>query len=315
MAASGSKKVVYWALAGNSLIAVAKFTGAAFTGSSAMFSEAVHSVVDTGNQALLLFGMHRAARPADRAHPFGYGKEVYFWAFVVAILIFALGAGISLYEGIDRLRDPQPITDVYLNYAILGFAMLCEGVAWLMAFREFRRTKGRTGYLAAIRNSKDPTVFTVLFEDSAAMLGLVIAFTGIAIGQWTGDPTYDALASIGIGAVLAVTAAFLAYECKGLLIGEAASPAVVAGITEIATASAGTLHINEIRTLHFGPEDVLVALSLDFADSLGSVEVEAEISAMEQRIKERFPEVSRVFIEAQSWTSHLAATRQDAAES
>jgi cation diffusion facilitator family transporter len=315
MAASGSKIVVYAALAGNALVAVTKFAGAAYTGSSAMFSEAVHSVVDTGNQALLLFGMHRAARPADKAHPFGYGKEVYFWAFVVAILIFALGAGISLYEGITKLRDPHPITNVHINYLILGFAMLFEAGAWLVAFREFRRTKGRTGYLAAIRDSKDPTVFTVLFEDSAAMLGLVIAFAGIAIGQWTGNPMYDALASIGIGAVLAVTAMVLAYECKGLLIGEAASPAVVAGITEIATASEGTLRINEIRTLHFGPEDVLVTLSLDFADSLGSVEVEAEISAMEQRIKERFPEVSQVFIEAQSWTSHLAAARQVASES
>ncbi len=315
MAASGSKKVVYAALAGNSLIAATKFAAASYTGSSAMFSEAVHSLVDTGNQALLLFGMHRAARPADKAHPFGYGKEVYFWAFVVAILIFALGAGVSFYEGIAKLRNPHPITDVYINYLVLAVAMLFEGGAWLVALREFRAIKGQGGYLSAIRDSKDPTIFTVLFEDSAAMLGLVIAFTSIAIGQWTGQPIFDAMASIGIGAVLAVTAAFLAYECKGLLIGEAASPAVVAGITEIATACEGTLRINEIRTLHFGPEDVLVTLSLDFADSLGSVEVEAEISAMEQRIKERFSEVSRVFIEAQSWTSHLAATRQDAPES
>lgn len=311
MAASGSKKVVIAALAGNSLIAVTKFAAASFTGSSAMFSEAIHSLVDTGNQGLLLFGMHRAARPADKAHPFGYGKEVYFWAFVVAILIFALGAGVSFYEGISKLRSPHPITNVYINYLVLGIAMLFEGGAWLVALREFRATKGGLGYLAAIRDSKDSTVFTVLFEDSAAMLGLIIAFVGIALGQWTGQPLYDALASIGIGAVLVVTAAFLAYECKGLLIGEAASPAVVAGIEAIAEASDGTLRINEIRTLHFGPSDVLVTLSLDFADSLGSVEVEAEISAMEQRIKESFPEVSRVFIEAQSWTAHLAATRAE----
>jgi cation diffusion facilitator family transporter len=310
MAASGSKKVVYAALAGNGLIAVTKFAAASYTGSSAMFSEAIHSLVDTGNQALLLFGMHRAAKPADKAHPFGYGKEVYFWAFVVAILIFALGAGVSIYEGIAKLRYPHPVTGVYINYLVLAVAMLFEGGAWLVALREFRTTKGPDGYLTAIRDSKDPTVFTVLFEDSAAMLGLVIAFAGIAIGQWTGQPIFDALASIGIGAVLAVTAAFLAYECKGLLIGEAASPAVVAGIEAIAEASDGTLRINEIRTLHFGPEDVLVTLSLDFADSLSSADVEAEISAMEQQIKEKFPAVSRVFIEAQNWTSHLAATRR-----
>ena len=308
MAADGSKKVVFAALAGNAAIAATKFAAAAFTGSSAMFSEAVHSVVDTGNQALLLFGMKRAARPADKTHPFGYGKEVYFWAFVVAILIFALGAGVSFYEGVAKIRQPHPVTNFIVNYVVLGLAMVFEGYVWSIAFREFRTTKGRAGYLDAIRDSKDPTVFTVLFEDSAAMLGLIIAFAGIALGQITGEPLYDALASIGIGAVLAVTAAFLAYECKGLLIGEAASPAVVAGIEAIAEASEGTLRINEIRTLHFGPEDVLVTLSLDFADRLGSADVEAEISAMERRIKETFPEVSRVFIEAQSWTAHLDAT-------
>jgi cation diffusion facilitator family transporter len=309
MAAGGSKTVVYAALAGNALIAVTKFAAATHTGSSAMFSEAVHSLVDTGNQGLLLFGMKQAAKPADKTHPFGYGKEVYFWAFVVAILIFALGAGVSIYEGMAKLRAPHPVTDVYINYAVLGFAMLFEGGAWLVAFREFRATKSHDSYLDAIRDSKDPTVFTVLFEDSAAMVGLIIAFAGIALGQWTGEPLYDAAASIGIGVVLALTALFLAYECKGLLIGEAASPAVVAGIEAIAEASAGTLRINEIRTLHFGPNDVLVTLSLDFADSLGSADVEAEISAMELRIKESFPEVSRVFIEAQSWTAHLAAAR------
>ena len=312
MAASASKKVIFAALAGNSLIAVTKFFAATFTGSSAMFSEAIHSLVDTGNQGLLLFGMRQAARPADDTHPFGYGKEVYFWAFVVAILIFALGAGISVYEGISKLRDPHPITGVYVNYLVLGLALVFEGCSWWIALREFRAIKGKAGYLEAIRHSKDPTIFTVLFEDSAAMLGLIVAFAGIGLAQLTGVAMFDALASIGIGLILATTAAFLAFECKGLLIGEAASPAVVAGIEAIATGGGGILRMNEIRTIHFGPEDILVALSLDFADSLSSAEVEAAISAMERRIKESYPEVSRVFIEAQSWTAHLAAARDAA---
>ena len=312
MAAGASKKVIYAALAGNSLIAVTKFFAAAYTGSSAMFSEAIHSLVDTGNQGLLLFGMRQAARPADSTHPFGYGKEVYFWAFVVAILIFALGAGISVYEGISKLRDPHPVTGVYINYTVLGLAMLFEGGAWWVAFRAFRGSKGKAGYIEAVRRSKDPTIFTVLFEDSAAMLGLIIAFAGIGLAQWTGVAMFDALASIGIGLVLAITAAFLAYECKGLLIGEAAAPEVVAGIEGIISTSAGILRMNEIRTIHFGPEDVLLTMSLDFADRLSSDEVEAAISAMERRIKETYPEVSRVFIEAQSWSSHLAAARHAA---
>lgn len=307
MSASASKKVIYAALAGNSLIAVTKFGASAATGSSAMFSEAIHSLVDTGNQMLLLFGMHRAKRPADAAHPFGYGKEIYFWAFVVAILIFGLGASISFYEGLSKLANPHPVSDAYINYLVLSAAIFFEGGAWWFAFREFRATKGNQGYLQAVRNSKDPTLFTVLFEDSAAMLGLLIALAGVAASEFTGNGVYDAMASIGIGVVLAVTAAFLALECKGLLIGEAADPAVVAGIGAIATEHAGIDRMNEIRTMHFGPQDVLVALSLDFVDEISAGDVESIISDMEQRIKRTFPEVTRVYIEAQSWSSHQRA--------
>ena len=304
MAASSSRKVIFAALAGNSVIAVMKFAAAAMTGSAAMFSEAVHSLVDTGNQCLLLFGIHRAKRPADAAHPFGYGKEIYFWAFVVAILMFATGSGISLFEGLDKLANPHPVTDAYVNYIVLSAAILFEGMSWWVAFREFRVEKGDAGYLEAVRNSKDPTVFTVLFEDSAAMLGLFIAFAGIAAGEFTGNPDYDAFASIGIAVVLAATAGFLAYECKGLLIGEAAAPAVVAGIEAIATENPGIDRLNEVRTMHFGPDDILVTLSLDFVDEISAGDVENIISAMEQRIKQAYPRVSRVYIEAQSWSSH-----------
>lgn len=304
MAAGASKKVIYAALAGNSLIAVTKFAAAAHTGSSAMFSEAVHSLVDTGNQALLLFGIHRAKRPADVAHPFGYGKEVYFWAFVVAILIFSLGAGISLFEGLSTLTTPHPISDPTVNYIVLSAALMFEGASWWVALREFRSAKGSLGYLEAVRRSKDPTIFTVLFEDSAAMIGLIIAMIGIAASQITGNSAYDAMASIGIAVVLAVTAIFLAYECKGLLIGEGADPAVVSGIEAIATDNDGVLCLNEIRSMHFGPEDILVTLSLDFVDHINAGDVETIISTMERRIKQTYPQVTRVYIEAQSWSSH-----------
>src|SRR3546814_7737727 len=168
-----SKKVVYAALIGNSLIAVTKFGAAWFTGSSAMLSEAIHSVVDTGNQGLMLYGIRRSQRPADRAHPFGYGMELYFWTFVVAILVFAVGAGVSFYEGFQKLLAPHPRENVYVHYLVLGAARIFEGIAWWIAFTTFRKTKGKRSYFRAVRRSKDPTVLTVLFEDSAAMLGLV----------------------------------------------------------------------------------------------------------------------------------------------
>ena len=306
MAAHASKKVIYAALAGNSAIAATKFGAAAFTGSSAMLSEAVHSVVDTGNQILLLYGLRRSGRAPDDNHPFGYGMELYFWTFVVAILIFAGGAGVSFYEGLHKIRSPEPITNVYVNYVVLGLAMLFEATAWWIAFRSFRATKGGRSYFAAVRQSKDPTVFTVLFEDSAAMLGLLVALIGISLGQMLELPVLDGVASIGIGMILAGTAIWLAYECKGLLIGEGVSPDVRQGIEAIIERQPGILRINEHRSMHLGPDDVLLNLSLDFASDLSADQVEAEIAAMERQIKSKYPQVRRVFIEAQSWTAHRA---------
>ncbi len=311
MKASSSRKVIYAALAGNSLIALTKFAAAAVTGSSAMLSEAIHSVVDTGNQVLLLYGLRRAAKPADAVHPFGYGMELYFWTFVVAILIFAVGAGISIYDGIGRIRAPRPITDPMINFAVLGVAMVFEAGAWWIAFREFRKTQGALGLFQAVRRSKDPTVFTVLFEDTAAMLGLIAAFAGIALGSALELPVLDGVASVVIGIILAVTAALLAYECKGLLLGEAAHFEVTEGITAIITDEPNILALNELLTMHLGPEDVLLNLSIDFDHSLTADQVEAAISRMERRIKSQFPEITRVFIEAQSWTSHLESKRAD----
>lgn len=305
MASHASKKVIYAALAGNSLIAVTKFGAAAFTGSSAMLSEAVHSLVDTGNQGLLLYGLRRARRPADVAHPFGYGMELYFWTFVVAIIIFGLGAGVSVYEGLHKVHTPVAVTNPAVNYVVLTLAMAFEAGAWYIAFKEFRQTKGTRGWLEAVRRSKDPTVFTVLFEDSAAMLGLVVALLGIGLGQWLDMPILDGAASIVIGVILAVTAALLAYECKGLLIGEGASPHVVDGIRKMIAAEVGIVTVNEVLTMHLGPQDVLLNLSVDFGDQFSAGDVEATITRLERRIKEAFPEITRVFVEAQHWRAHL----------
>ncbi len=307
MASSESKKVIYAALVGNSLIAVTKFAAGFFTGSSAMFSEAVHSVVDSGNQWLLLYGIKRSKQPADESHPFGYGMELYFWAFVVAILIFGVGAGVSIYEGVQRVLRPHPITDPYVNYVVLSLAMVFEGIAWWVAFREFNRVRGHRTWVKAIRLSKDPTVFTVLFEDSAAMLGLIVAMVGIAAAQALDMPVLDGVAAIAIGCILAITAALLAYECKGLLIGEGAGKPVVEGIRRIIGAQTGIKSINEVLTMHFGPADVLANLSIDFTEGLSADDVERTVSNLEREIKAAHPEVTRIFIEAQSATGHAAA--------
>ena len=297
--AGSSKKVIYAALAGNSLIAITKFIAAGISGSSAMLSEGIHSLVDTGNQGLLLYGLHRAKRPADSDFPFGYGKEIYFWSFVVAILIFALGAGISIYEGIHRLLEPKPLGDPTINYIVLGLAMLFEGAAWYFAFKEFSKVKGSIGYIEAVQKGKDPTLFVVLFEDSAAMLGLLFALVGVALGDFTGNSMFDSMASIAIGLLLGATAIWLAYETKGLLIGESAKKSVVQGIRELVNKSDYVEHVNEVLTMHMGPEYILVNLSIDFIDDATADEVEDSIESMDQQIKQTFPNVKRVFIETE----------------
>jgi cation diffusion facilitator family transporter len=298
--ASGSRIVVYAALAGNATIAVGKFVVAGVTGSSAMFSEGVHSLVDSGNQVLLLLGLHRAKRPADEAFPFGHGKEVYFWSFVVAMSIFGLGASISIYEGIEHLRHPTPITDVGWSYAILTFAMVVEGAAWALAYREFNQIRGQRNLFEAIRHGKDPTTYVVLFEDSAAMLGLLVALVGTALTQWTGLFWIDGLASVVIGMILGATALWLARETMGLLIGESADPEVIEGIRSLAHNEAGVVCVNEVLTMHMGPEYVLVNLSIDFEDHLDAGAIERTVRAIDRGIKQRYPNVKRVFAEAEA---------------
>ncbi len=296
---ASSTRVIYAALAGNSLIALTKFAAAAFTGSSAMLSEGIHSLVDTGNQILLLHGLKAAKRPASERFPFGHGKEIYFWSFVVAILIFAVGSGVSLYEGVLRVMTPEPLEHVILNYIVLGFALLFEGGAWYMAMKEFKAVKGNVGYVTAVQRGKDPTMFVVLFEDSAAMLGLLVAFIATALSQLTGNPIFDGIASIIIGMILGGTAIWLAYETKGLLIGESANPHVVAGIRAIAADTPEIEAMNEVLTMHMGPDYILVNISIDFRDELNADEVERTIADIDRRIKQVYPQVKRVFIEAE----------------
>jgi len=307
-----SKSTIYAALAGNLAIAVTKFGAAFWTGSAAMLSEAIHSTVDTGNQLLMLYGLRRAARPATAAHPFGYGLELYFWTFVVAILIFGLGAGVSIFEGISKIRAPHPVSDTLVNYVVLGVSFVFEGASWLVAFRAFRVQSGSAGLLDAVQRSKDPTVFTVLLEDSAALAGLLIAGIGLACAEFFHLPILDGVASVLIGLVLAGVAWFLAAECKGLMLGEAADPLVRAGLREIASDRPGVRGVNEVLTMHFGPRDVLAAISLDFDDGLPAEAVERTVSDVERQIKTTFPQVRRIFVEVQSRAGHLQAQRETA---
>ena len=298
--ATGSKKVIYAALAGNALIAVTKLIAAAITGSSAMLSEGIHSLVDTGNQALLLYGLKRAKRPPDRNFPFGYGKEIYFWSFIVAILIFGLGAGISIYEGILHLLHPEPVKTPYVNYIVIAIAMIFEGFAWYFALKEFTKSKGKWSYVTAVQRAKDPSIFVVLFEDSAALIGLAVAFLGIFLGQITGIVYFDGAASIIIGLILAGTATWLAYETKGLLIGESANESIIKGIRELASAYDVVEHVNEVLTLHMGPDYILVNISLDFVDDATADKVENTIERLDKEIKSSYSLVKRVFVEAEA---------------
>ena len=292
--------MVYAALAGNLTIAATKFVAAVLTGSSAMWSEGIHSLVDSGNQALLLYGMRRAARPPDARFPFGYGKEVYFWSFVVALLVFATGAGLSLYEGVRHLQQPAEIVNPAVNYVVLAAALVLEGAPWLAAYRQFNRMRGERGVVEGVQRVKDPTVIAVLFEDSAAIAGLLVAFAGVALYQATGNAMFDAAASIVIGLILGATAAWLAFETKGLLIGESANREVVAEIRRLAERYPEVERVNEVLTMHVGPEYILANISLDIACDVPRTRAHAIMDELDARIKAADRRVKRVFIESQN---------------
>jgi cation diffusion facilitator family transporter len=292
-----SKLVIYAALAGNLLIAVTKFVAAAWTGSSAMLSEGVHSLVDTGNQGLMLLGLRRAARPPDAEHPLGHGRELYFWSFVVALLIFSLGAGVSFYEGIVHIRAPEPIADPAVNYVVLGLSAAFEGTSWAIAWRAFAKQRGDLGVIEAVRRSRDPTGFTVLFEDSAALLGIAIAFAGTFAAHRLRMPELDGVASLGIGCVLAATAVFLARETKGLLIGEPARATVQASIRRTALAEPGVRDVGRLITVHLGPQQIVAALEVAVDPRLSAIESAAALAHLRRRVRDRHPQISEIFLD------------------
>ena len=294
----GSRKTVYAALAANLLIALTKFVAASFTGSSAMWSEGVHSLVDSGNQALLLYGMRRARRPADARFPFGYGKEVYFWTFVVALLVFATGGGLSFYEGWRHLHEPGELANPLVNYVVLAIAIAVEGSSWWVAYRQFGRMRGERGVVEEVRRGKDPTVIAVLFEDSAALAGLVVAAVGVALYHYTGNAMFDAAASMLIGVILAGTACWLAFETKGLLIGESANREVVAEIQRLASRYPEVERVNEVLTMHVGPDYILAAVSLNIACDVPRSRAHAVMDELDETIKKTDRRLKRVFIES-----------------
>jgi cation diffusion facilitator family transporter len=313
MAKTGTNVAVWAALAGNLLVATAKFAAAALTGSAAMLSEAVHSLVDTVNEVLLLYGIARSGRPADRVHPLGYGRELYFWSFVVALLIFALGAGVSLYEGVGRLLHPVPLERPAVIFIVLAFSLLFEGASWLVGMRAFRATMRTANWWEAFRRSKDPPTFIVVFEDSAAILGIFAAAAGTTAAVLTKDPRWDGVASLAIAVILAAVAGLLARESKELLIGERADPALSEAIMRTASEISGVCSANSIVTVQLAPRNVIATLSLDFFDYLRAPDIERAVVELEARIRIEHPEVSALFVKPQSVLVAAERSKSDVA--
>jgi cation diffusion facilitator family transporter len=304
-----SKPVVYAALAANLLVALTKFVAAFWTGSSAMLSEAVHSVVDTGNQGVLLYGIHRSLQPPDDMHPLGHGRELYFWSFIVALLMFTIGAGVTFFEGLSHIYAPHPIENPVVNYIVLACSTVFEGATWLYAWSQFRKTCGERGFYHAVRESKDPPAFMVLFEDSAALIGLAIAFVGTFAASYFDMPVIDGIASIGISIVLAAVALLLARESKGLLIGEPAARYIRESIIAITRSVPGIERAKLLFTVHLAPHQIVAALSLEFRDSLTTPEIEEKIAHLERAIHDRHPDVIAVFVKPQALDGNYGAAR------
>ena len=295
--ASESKQAVIAAIIGNAAIAAIKFVAGAMTGSSAMISEGIHSIVDTGNGGLLFHGLRRGARAPDAAHPFGHGMEIYFWSLIVAVSIFGIGGGMSIYEGITHIQHPSPLESATIAYVVLGLAMVFESLSFSVAWRAFRKHRGERKTLTAIHHGKDPSLFTVLFEDTAALLGLVVAFLGVFLSHLLEAPVLDGAASVAIGLILVFAAGWLAYESRSLLVGEAADPEVVAEVRRIVSADPVVLGLGQVLTMHLGPDEVLLNIEVQFANELPAEEIHAAIHRIETEIAKPFPEVNRIFIE------------------
>lgn len=299
-----SSRIVYVALIGNILVAISKFVAAGMTGSSAMLSEGIHSLVDITNELLLLYGLRRGSRKPDEEHPLGYGREIYFWSFVVALLIFTAGAGASIYEGITHILRPRPIENAHITYIVLGLAALFEGVSWVYTVRTFGQGKKYSEIFSLIVRSKDPPAFIVLLEDSAALLGIFVAFLGVYFSVRLDAPVLDGFASLCIGAILAVTAMLLARETKGLLIGEAADRSTRRSIWKIAEKMPGIVNVNGVLTVHVSPNNIVAALSIKFDDDLRIAELEPIVVKLERAIKHRHPEVSSVSLMPETAEQH-----------
>jgi cation diffusion facilitator family transporter len=295
-----SKRTVYAALIGNILVAITKVVAAVWTGSSAMASEAVHSFVDTGNEVLLLHGMRQSRRRPDPGHPLGYGRELYFWSFIVALLVFALGAGVNIYQGIRHVITPASIENPGVNYIVLALAFLFEGASWWVSARQFNEARGELGIYQAFRRSKDPPLFVVFFEDSAALAGICIAALGTFAATSLGAPRFDGIASILIGLILAGIAALLARESKSLLIGERADPRLADEILAVAAAQPGVERAFGVLSVQLAPDQIAVAISLKFDDNLRATEIEQKIYDLETRVRATRPEVVALFVKPQS---------------
>ena len=305
-----SRIAIYAALIGNLFVAATKGVAAVISGSSSMLSEAVHSLVDCGNEVLLLYGQRRAARSPDTGHPFGYGRELYFWSFVVALLIFALGAGVSIYEGVIHLLEPEPIRDPMINYIVLALAFVFEGASWVVSFRQFRAASGKNELYDAFVRSKDPPSFMVLFEDSAALLGILLAAAGTFGSAALDMPMLDGVASILIGLVLAGVAMLLARESKSLLIGEPAERELVDSILQDAAGVRGVLRAHGALTSHLSPDDIVVLLSLEFEDRLCVPELEEVVLEIERVVREKHPQVVSLFVKPQTPRAFREALRE-----
>ena len=301
MAAGGSNIAIYGAIGANLLIAISKFTASFFTGSSAMLAEGIHSLVDTGNGLLLLMGIKRSKQKPDKLHPFGYGKEVYFWSFVVSILIFALGGGFAIYEGIHALQDPHMIEDPTWNYIVLIAAIIFEGIALFLALKTFNKSRARSqNIITSIAKSKDAATFAIIIEDSAAVIGLVVALLGVFLSQLLQNPYLDGGASIVIGVILLIVASFLAKESKGLLLGESALPEVTNQVEKIMENHPNVEEWSYPRTMHFGPYSILLAMEVDLKDHLTLAEAEETVRQLDRQIREHQPHIKQVLIEISS---------------
>lgn len=297
---SAAKLSIYAALASNVAIAIIKFIAAGITSSSAMLSEGLHSLVDSANELLLMYGVKRAARPPDVRQPFGYGRELYFWSFIVALLVLVLGAAASLYEGLRHIRSPPRLSDPMINYVVLGLSFVFEAVSWRFGLKAFQESKGHRGYLQALRRAKDPTKFTVLVEDTAALLGIVLAAAGIGAAQAFSAPWLDGLASVGIGLLLLASSLLLARETKSLLIGESADSSLHDSILRIVNSDEDVRHANGVFTVQLGAEQVLAALSVDFEDILTTTQIENCINRLEAAIRRGHPEIVALFVKPQT---------------